>query len=181
MNKQYRHLAREGRTDSKQKLKGDVESANERWDKLSSRTAAIIRRLRHMINVKDDFDATREALMMWLTKLENSIRKTGYKDEEISLVMNKLQKAETDLDENNHRVEYIDKAAGYLVQKCEASDAVQIQRDVEDFHSKVDGFKARIEKYKAKLAERAQREVHACLFLVSASVVSTFQICLYYQ
>ena len=50
-----------------------VLSTNDTWDELSQRTASIIRRLRHTTNVVDDFRATREGLLVWLSDLENQM------------------------------------------------------------------------------------------------------------
>ena len=67
VNRFYRKLAREGRTDAAGVIKTQCDDVNAQWDSLQQRTAAINRRLRHMLNVKDDFDATRKALIVWLS------------------------------------------------------------------------------------------------------------------
>lgn len=46
LNKQYRRLAREGRTDGAGALRDRVQEGNRRWDGLQRRVAAIVRRLR---------------------------------------------------------------------------------------------------------------------------------------
>lgn len=46
VNKQYRRLARENRTDAAGALRDLVQEGNQRWDSLQRRVAAIIRRLR---------------------------------------------------------------------------------------------------------------------------------------
>lgn len=46
VNKQYRRLARENRTDAASKLKIMVHEGNQRWDSLQKRVAAILRRLK---------------------------------------------------------------------------------------------------------------------------------------
>lgn len=46
INKQYRRLARENRTDSSYRLKDMVHDGNRRWDNLQRRVAAILRRLK---------------------------------------------------------------------------------------------------------------------------------------
>lgn len=46
INKQYRRLARENRTDSSCRLRGMANSANQRWDDLQRRGAVIVRRLK---------------------------------------------------------------------------------------------------------------------------------------
>lgn len=49
VNKQYRRLARENRTDTACKLKTMVNEGNRRWDELHRRVSAIIRRLKVQI------------------------------------------------------------------------------------------------------------------------------------
>lgn len=46
VNKQYRRLARENRTDASSKLKVMVHEGNQRWDSLQRRVAAVLRRLK---------------------------------------------------------------------------------------------------------------------------------------
>lgn len=46
INKQYRRLARENRTDSSCRLRQMVHDGNQRWDTLQRRVAAILRRLK---------------------------------------------------------------------------------------------------------------------------------------
>lgn len=46
VNKQYRRLARENRTDAASKLKIMVQEGNQRWDSLQKRVATVLRRLK---------------------------------------------------------------------------------------------------------------------------------------
>lgn len=46
VNKQYRRLARENRTDTACKLKIMVQEGNQRWDSLQKRVATVLRRLK---------------------------------------------------------------------------------------------------------------------------------------
>lgn len=46
INKQYRRLARENRTDSACSLKQMVHEGNQRWDNLQKRVTSILRRLK---------------------------------------------------------------------------------------------------------------------------------------
>jgi nesprin-1 len=73
LNKQYRRLAREGRTDTNGNLKHQIQDVNKRWDELSKQCQSVLRRLRHLINVRDDFTATREALLVWLSEVNSRI------------------------------------------------------------------------------------------------------------
>ena len=73
MNKQYRQLAREGRTDANGALRDNVQDINNRWDNVSLIITSVLRRMRHMLAIKDDFDATRDALTLWLTDMDNKL------------------------------------------------------------------------------------------------------------
>ena len=73
LNKQYRQLAREGRTDTNSALRNNVQDINNRWDNVSLIITSVLRRIRHMLAIKDDFDATRDALTLWLTDMDNKL------------------------------------------------------------------------------------------------------------
>ena len=70
LNKQYRRLAREGRTDQAQHLKTMVHQANSRWDDLARRCSAILRRLRYAQGQKEEFAACKESMHVWLTEMD---------------------------------------------------------------------------------------------------------------
>ena len=73
LNRLYRRLAREGRSDSAGTLKRQVEDVSRRWDNLVQRTSAVVRRLKHTVNIKDDFEAVRQALILWLTDIDHQL------------------------------------------------------------------------------------------------------------
>uniref|UniRef100_A0A673AAZ1 Spectrin repeat containing, nuclear envelope 2b n=1 Tax=Sphaeramia orbicularis TaxID=375764 RepID=A0A673AAZ1_9TELE len=70
VNKQYRRLARENRTDAASKLKVMVHEGNQRWDGLQRRVAAVLRRLKHFTSQREDFEGTREGILVWLTEMD---------------------------------------------------------------------------------------------------------------
>ena len=70
INKQYRHLAREGRTDAACTLKSMMQDANDRWDLLQGQMSAILRQLKHSSSIQEDFKKTKEALLSWLTEID---------------------------------------------------------------------------------------------------------------
>jgi nesprin-1 len=144
LNRHYRQLAREGRTDSAGELRQIVHTTNDTWDELSQRTATIIRRLKHMTNVVDDFRATREGLIVWLTDLENQMGDIGNSTASYAMKLEQLRPIQHDIQQNTHRLEYIDKVSSYLMQKCEASDAVQIQKELDEFHEAVERVVSRM-------------------------------------
>ena len=73
LNKFYRQLAHEGRTDETGNLKTSVNEMNKRWEGLSERCKAALRRLEHLIHLKDDFDANHRALEIWLTGIRETL------------------------------------------------------------------------------------------------------------
>lgn len=55
INKQYRRLARENRTDSSCRLREMANESNQRWDDLQKRVASILRRLKVHASFIHDF------------------------------------------------------------------------------------------------------------------------------
>ncbi|XP_032872449.1 nesprin-2-like, partial [Amblyraja radiata] len=70
INKQYRRLAREHRTDTSSRLRRTLAAANQRWDRLQRRTTAILRRLKHLTGQREEFASGRAAVLVWLTELD---------------------------------------------------------------------------------------------------------------
>lgn len=98
INKQYRRLARENRTDSSCHLREMVQDANQRWDNLQKRVASILRRLKvqllshccdnissdcwmlmfplsfpnvqHFISQREEFETARDGILVWLTEMD---------------------------------------------------------------------------------------------------------------
>ena len=70
INRQYRRLAREGRTDSVGTLKTLMQTANDRWDGLQGQMSANLRTLRHSTNIREDFRKTKDTLLAWLTEVD---------------------------------------------------------------------------------------------------------------
>ena len=48
------------------------------------------------------------------------------------------QTLQEEFDQNTHRLQYIDRAAAYLLQKSEGNDAVQIEHDLDVFNHLVE-------------------------------------------
>ena len=71
LNRLYCRLAHDGRTDAKKMLRKKIDDANLRWDNLLARAAAVVKHLSHMISIKEDFEANRLALVIWLSSLND--------------------------------------------------------------------------------------------------------------
>ena len=74
LNNLYRRLARQGLTDAGGRQRTQIYEINSRWDTLNERTAAIVRRLRHTLDVHTDYESSRQALLARLDVLEQQIR-----------------------------------------------------------------------------------------------------------
>lgn len=70
INRQYRKLAREGRTDHSGVLKQKMQDANDRWDKLQQYVSTIMRRMKHSASLREDFNHTRDTMYNWLTEVQ---------------------------------------------------------------------------------------------------------------
>ncbi|KAG5285200.1 hypothetical protein AALO_G00000680 [Alosa alosa] len=71
VNKQYRRLARENRTDAASKLKIMVHEGNQRWDSLQRRVTAILRRLKYFTSQREEFEGdAKESILVWLTEMD---------------------------------------------------------------------------------------------------------------
>lgn len=70
INRQYRRLAREGRTDAAGTLKTMMQDANDRWDRMQGQMSANLRTLRHSTSIREDFKRTKDALLSWLTEID---------------------------------------------------------------------------------------------------------------
>lgn len=70
INRQYRRLAREGRTDAASTLKTMMQDANDRWDRMQGQMSANLRTLKHSTSIREDFKRTKDALLSWLTEID---------------------------------------------------------------------------------------------------------------
>jgi uncharacterized coiled-coil DUF342 family protein len=71
----------------------------------------------------------------------------------------KLQTLQGEIEQNSHRLEYIEKGGEYLLQKCESRDAVQIQKDIDEFRQVVDEVVTRLNKCQKRLQKTSSGEV----------------------
>lgn len=70
INRQYRRLAREGRTDHANHLKQEMQDANNRWDKLQQCVSAMTLQLKQSSSLHEDFTSVRDSLYTWLNDVD---------------------------------------------------------------------------------------------------------------
>ena len=70
INKQYRKLAREGRTDHSLVLKQKMQDANDGWDKLQQYVSTVMRRMKQSANLREDLNHSWDLMYNWLTEVQ---------------------------------------------------------------------------------------------------------------
>ncbi|XP_063958479.1 nesprin-1-like [Lytechinus pictus] len=152
LNKQYRRLAREGRTDGANQLKGLVHTANDRWDALARRCCSVLRRLRSQQSLRDEFEGTRESMVVWLTEMDLQLTNIEhFSQSDISTKTKQMKAFQHEIELNQSRLDEIDGYAHNLMQRCDANDAVQIQEEMDDLRGYADEVFARVSKFQRKL------------------------------
>uniref|UniRef100_A0A669QTS1 Spectrin repeat containing nuclear envelope protein 2 n=1 Tax=Phasianus colchicus TaxID=9054 RepID=A0A669QTS1_PHACC len=155
INKQYRRLARENRTDSASKLKQMVHEGNQRWDNLQKRVAAILRRLKHFTNRRDEFEATRENILVWLTEMDLQLTnvehfsKSNFDDK-----MRQLNGFQQEITLHTNKIDQLIVFGEQLIQKSEPLDAILIEDELEELHRYCQEVFGRVARFHQRLTSR---------------------------
>ncbi|XP_009693818.1 PREDICTED: nesprin-2-like, partial [Cariama cristata] len=155
INKQYRRLARENRTDSASKLKQMVHEGNQRWDNLQKRVAAILRRLKHFTNRRDEFEASRESILVWLTEMDLQLTnvehfsKSNFDDK-----MRQLNGFQQEITLNTDKIDQLIVFGEQLIQKSEPLDATLIEDELEELHRYCQEVFGRVARFHERLTSR---------------------------
>ncbi|KAM6073754.1 nesprin-2 [Chlamydotis macqueenii] len=155
INKQYRRLARENRTDSASKLKQMVHEGNQRWDNLQKRVAAILRRLKHFTNRRDEFEGTRESILVWLTEMDLQLTnvehfsKSNFDDK-----MRQLNGFQQEITLNTSKIDQLVIFGEQLIQKSEPLDATLIEDELEELHRYCQEVFGRVARFHQRLTSR---------------------------
>ncbi|XP_063189611.1 nesprin-2 isoform X1 [Chroicocephalus ridibundus] len=155
INKQYRRLARENRTDSASKLKQMVHEGNQRWDNLQKRVAAILRRLKHFTNRRDEFEGTRESILVWLTEMDLQLTnvehfsKSNFDDK-----MRQLNGFQQEITLNTNKIDQLIVFGEQLIQKSEPLDATVIEGELQELHRYCQEVFGRVARFHQRLTSR---------------------------
>ncbi|CAL1544285.1 unnamed protein product [Lymnaea stagnalis] len=136
INRQYCQLAKEGRTDSDGSLKVRMTDLNNRWDALQLRVTEIMKRLRDSASIREDFETTRASLIAWLNDVElqlTSLQNMSGSDLDTKVI--ELRRIEDEIHTKRHRMEYLNQAAVYLIQKGDSQQALHVQHELDDFRA----------------------------------------------
>uniref|UniRef100_A0A8C9AHQ9 Spectrin repeat containing nuclear envelope protein 2 n=1 Tax=Prolemur simus TaxID=1328070 RepID=A0A8C9AHQ9_PROSS len=135
INKQYRRLARENRTDTASRLKQMVHEGNQRWDNLQRRVTAILRRLRHFTNQREEFEGTRESILVWLTEMDLQLTNVEhFSESDADDKMRQLNGFQQEITLNTNKIDQLIVFGEQLIQKSEPLDAVLIEDELEELH-----------------------------------------------
>ncbi|XP_043093802.1 nesprin-2 isoform X3 [Puntigrus tetrazona] len=135
-NNQYRRLARENRTDASSRLRAMVHHQNQRWDMLQRRVAAILRRLRHFIGQREEFEGTRESLLVWLTEIDLQLTNVeNFSESHLQDKMKQLKSFKKEITLNTNKIDALIVFGEGLIQRSCPEDAVEIEDELEELHT----------------------------------------------
>ncbi|XP_041418661.1 nesprin-1 isoform X4 [Xenopus laevis] len=152
INKQYRRLARENRTDSACKLKQMVHEGNQRWDNLQRRVTSILRRLKHFIGQREEFETARDSILVWLTEMDLQLTNIEHFSEcDVQAKLKQLKAFQQEISLNNGKIDQIIAHGEQLIEKSEPLDAAVIEEELDELRRYCLEVFGRVERYHKKL------------------------------
>ncbi|XP_062346021.1 nesprin-1 isoform X2 [Cinclus cinclus] len=152
INKQYRRLARENRTDSAGSLKQMVHEGNQRWDNLQKRVTSILRRLKHFIGQREEFETARDSILVWLTEMDLQLTNIEHFSEcDVQAKIKQLKAFQQEISLNNNKIEQIIVQGEQLIEKSEPLDAAVIEEELDELRRYCQEVFGRVERYHKKL------------------------------
>ncbi|XP_026643176.1 nesprin-1 isoform X7 [Microtus ochrogaster] len=169
INKQYRRLARENRTDSACSLKQMVHGGNQRWDDLQKRVTSILRRLKHFISQREEFETARDSILVWLTEMDLQLTNIEHFSEcDVQAKIKQLKAFQQEISLNHNKIEQIIGQGEQLIEKSEPLDAAVIEEELDELRRYCQEVFGRVERYHKKLirlpplrSERSGRDTPA--------------------
>ncbi|XP_039731142.1 nesprin-2-like isoform X5 [Pteropus medius] len=156
INKQYRRLARENRTDTASRLKQMVHEGNQHWDNLQKRVTAILRRLRHFTNQREEFEGTRESILVWLTEMDLQLTNVEhFSESDADDKMRQLNGFQQEITLNTNKIDQLIVFGEQLIQKSEPLDAVLIEDELEELHRYCQEVFGRVSRFHQRLTSHA--------------------------
>ncbi|XP_071405405.1 nesprin-1 isoform X2 [Pithys albifrons albifrons] len=152
INKQYRRLARENRTDSGCSLKQMVHEGNQRWDNLQKRVTSILRRLKHFIGQREEFETARDSILVWLTEMDLQLTNIEHFSEcDVQAKIKQLKAFQQEISLNSNKIEQIIVQGEQLIEKSEPLDAAVIEEELDELRRYCQEVFGRVERYHKKL------------------------------
>ncbi|XP_054603892.1 nesprin-1 isoform X10 [Nothobranchius furzeri] len=152
INKQYRRLARENRTDASSRLREMVHDGNKRWDNLQKRVAAILRRLKHFISQREEFETARDSILVWLTEMDLQLTNIEHFSEcDVHAKIKQLRAFQQEIYLNTAKIELVFRQGEALIEKSEPLDAAVIEEELEELQRYCQEVFGRVDRYYKKL------------------------------
>ncbi|KAI5193934.1 Nesprin-1 [Manis pentadactyla] len=152
INKQYRRLARENRTDSACSLKQMVHEGNQRWDDLQKRATSILRRLKHFIGQREEFETARDSILVWLTEMDLQLTNIEHFSEcDVQAKIKQLKAFQQEISLNHDKMEQIFAQGEQLIEKSEPLDAAVIEEELDELRRYRQEVFGRVDRYHEKL------------------------------
>uniref|UniRef100_A0A8C6QBX2 KASH domain-containing protein n=1 Tax=Nannospalax galili TaxID=1026970 RepID=A0A8C6QBX2_NANGA len=152
INKQYRRLARENRTDSACSLKQMVHGGNQRWDDLQKRVTSILRRLKHFISQREEFETAQDSILVWLTEMDLQLTNIEHFSEcDVQAKIKQLKAFQQEISLNYNKIEQIITQGEQLIEKSEPLDSAVIEEELDELRRYCQEVFGRVERYHKKL------------------------------
>ncbi|XP_041950505.1 nesprin-1 [Alosa sapidissima] len=152
INKQYRRLARENRTDASCRLREMVHDGNRRWDNLQRRVASILRRLKHFIGQREEFETNRDSILVWLTEMDLQLTNIEHFSEcDVQAKIKQLRAFQQEIGLNAGKMEQVFRQGEGLLSRSEPQDAEVIEDELEELRRYYQEVTGRVERYYRRL------------------------------
>ncbi|XP_076613023.1 nesprin-2a [Chaetodon auriga] len=159
VNNQYRRLARENRTDRASQLKAMVHEGNRRWDALHRRVAAILRRLKHFTSQREEFEGTRESMLVWLTELDLQLTNVEhFSESDVHHKIQQLNSFQKEITLNTERIDGLIVFGEGLIQRSSPQDAALIEDELEELHTYCQEVFSRLVRFHQRLSQPPIKE-----------------------
>uniref|UniRef100_A0A8C3AZ23 KASH domain-containing protein n=1 Tax=Cyclopterus lumpus TaxID=8103 RepID=A0A8C3AZ23_CYCLU len=175
VNNQYRRLARENRTDRASQLKAMVHEGNRRWDNLHRRATAILRRLKYFTSQREEFEGTRESMLVWLTELDLQLTNVEhFSESDVHHKIQQLNSFQKEITLNTERIDGLIVFGEGLIQKSSLQDAALIEEELEELHSYCQEVFSRLVRFHQRLSQppaiREEPELSGTAFSLASSL-----------
>ncbi|KAF7644858.1 hypothetical protein LDENG_00214240, partial [Lucifuga dentata] len=132
-----------------------VHEGNRRWDGLQRRVASVLRRLKHFTSQREDFEGTREGILVWLTEMDLQLTNVEhFSESDIEDKMRQLNAFQQEITLNANKIDALIVFGENLIQKSAPLDAVLIEDELEELHSYCQEVFGRVARFYHRLVNR---------------------------
>ncbi|KAM3603169.1 uncharacterized protein V6R79_017666 [Siganus canaliculatus] len=177
VNNQYRRLVRENRADRASQLKAMVHEGNRRWDALHRRVAAVLRRLKYFTSQREEFEGTKESMLVWLTELDLQLTNVEhFSESDVHHKIQQLNSFQKEITLNTERIDGLIVFGETLIQKSSPQDAALIEDELEELHSYCQEVFSRLVRFHQRLSQPPVTEKEPELSDTAFSLESSLEL-----